>query len=213
MGKYKGEIGARIVSVRFAISGRIVTFKKHIGDTVKKGEVLASLDTKTLQTGLDRELADYEKIRADFEVFAQKYPDPTEAIDKYLKTEKQASLNASVKDVELAKAVLDQTVLFSPVDGVVIDDSNLTVGVYITPAGGEMKIADSSSYFFEIEIPQKEVENFAEGRRCKIEIEGIKEKIEGESTPVFSDGKKFIVRISVTKTEGILLGMKGTVSF
>jgi len=109
---FKGAIKARIVSARFATSGKIASIKKHTGDSVKKGEILASLDTKILQTGLDRQLADYEKVRADFEIFSQKYPDPTEAIDKYLKTEKQASLNASVKDVELAKWLLDQTTLF-----------------------------------------------------------------------------------------------------
>lgn len=213
MKKYNGVVHGRIVSARFAISGKIISLKKHTGDSVKKGEILASLDTKILQTGLDRQLADFEKVRADFEVFAQKYPDPQEAIDKYLKTEKQATLNASVKDVELAKAALDQTILFSPTDGVILDDSNLLSGVYITPAGSEIKIADSSSYFFEIEIPQKEISIFEKPSKCKITIEGIKEKIEGESTSVFSDGKKFMVRIPITKTEGLLLGMKGMVSF
>jgi multidrug resistance efflux pump len=213
MSKYSGQIKSRIVSVRFAISGKIVSFKKHTGDTVKKGEVLASLDTKMLQTSLDKELSDFEKVRADFEIFAQKYPDPQEAIDKYLKTEKQASLNASVKDVELAKAVLDQTILFSPVDGVIIDDNDLTAGVYITPAGSEIKIADSSSYFLETEIEQKDISDFAESKKCKVEIPGIKDKIESESSPVLSDGKIFIVKINIPNVPGILLGLKGVARF
>lgn len=213
MKSFKGVVKARIISARFAISGKITSIKKHTGDTVKKGEVLASLDTKILQTGLDRELADYEKIRADFEIFGQKYPDPKEAIDKYLKTEKQASLNASVKDVELAKAVLDQSVLFSPVDGVILDDSNLAVGVYVTPAGSEIKIIDNSSYYFEIEISQKEIGEFRTPKKCGIEIEGIKEKIEGESLPVISDGKKFLVKIPIKYSEEILLGLNGKANF
>ena len=212
MKSFKGEIKARIISARFAISGKVVSVKKQTGDTVKKGEVLASLDTKILQTGLDRELADFEKVRADFEIFAGKYPDPKEAIDKYLKTEKQASLNASVKDVELAKAVLDQSVLFSPVDGVILDDSSLAVGVYVTPSGSEIKIIDNSSYYFEFEIPQKEIGDFRTPKKSSIEIEGVKEKIEGESRLVFSDGKKFIVRIPIKYSENILLGMSGKVS-
>lgn len=213
MSKYTGEIKARIVSARFAISGKITSIKKHTGDSVKKGEVLASLDTKILQTGLDRELADFEKVRADFEIFAGKYPDPKEAIDKYLKTEKQASLNASVKDVELAKAVLDQSVLFSPVDGVILDDSSLAAGVYVTPAGSEIKIIDNSSYYFEIEIPQKEIGEFRSPKKCNIEIEGIKEKIEGEASPVISDGKKFLLRIPIKYSEEILLGLNGKANF
>ena len=209
MDKYTGIVKARIVSVRFAISGQLAFVKKHTGDIVKKGEMLASLDKKILQTGLDRQLADFEKVRADFEVFSQKYPDPTEAIDKYLKTQKQASLNASVKDVEMAKAVLDQTTLFSPIDGVIIDDGDLVAGINVTPAGSEMKIIDNSSYYFEIEIDQKEVSHFEKPKKCKIEIEGIKGKIEGETLPAFSDQKKFIVRISIPKQDGIMFGMKG----
>ena len=213
MGKYTGEIKARIVSARFAISGKITSIKKQTGDSVKKGEVLATIDTKILQATLDRQLADFEKVRADFEIFAQKYPDPKEAIDKYLKTEKQASLNASVKDVELAKAVLDQSVLFSPVDGVIIDDSNMAVGVYVTPSGSEIKIIDNSSYYFEIEVEQKDTSYFLSGKKSNIEIAGFNKVIEGESKPVISDGKKFLVHIPVEYSEGILLGLNGKANF
>jgi len=210
---FKGAVQARIVSARFAISGKIVFIKKHTGDSVKKGEILASLDTKILQTGLDRQLADYEKVRADFEIFSQKYPDPTEAIDKYLKTGKQASLNASVKEVELAKWILDQTTLFSPVDGVIVNDSSLVVGVYTTPSGSEIKIIDNSSYFFEVEVEQKDTSYFSEGHKCKVEITEAKKVIDRESKPVISDGKKFIVQIPLEYSEGILLGLNGKANF
>lgn len=213
MRSFKGNVKACIISTRFAISGKIISIKKQKGDTVKKGEILASLDTKILQTGLDKQLADYEKVRADFEIFSQKYPDPTEAIDKYLKTEKQSSLNASVKDVELAKGVLDQTILFSPVDGIIIDDNNLVAGIYTTPAGSEIKIVDSSSFYFEIEIEQKDIPYFSKPNKCKLEIVGIKEKIETESKPVISDGEKFIVTIPIEKNEDLLLGLNGKANF
>ncbi len=213
MKNFKGIVKAKIISIRFAISGKIISIKKQRGDIVKKGEILASLDTKILQTGLDKQLADYEKVRADFEIFSQKYPDPTEAIDKYLKTEKQSSLNASVKDVELAKGVLDQTILFSPVDGIIIDDNNLVAGIYTTPAGSEIKIVDSSSFYFEIEIEQKDIPYFSKPKKCKLEIVGIKEKIEAESKPVISDGEKFIVTIPIEKNEDLLLGLNGKANF
>lgn len=209
----KGTVKARIVQTRFAISGKIASVQKHTGDNVKKGEIIASLDRKILQTGLDKELADYEKIRADFEIFAQKYPDPTEAIDKYLKTEKQASLNASVKNVELAKAVLDQTTLFSPVEGIIIDDNNLVAGLYITPAGSEIKIIDMSSYYFEIEISENEIPYFTEKRKCKIGITSTNKTFETESKSVISDGNKFLVQIPIEKNEGIFLGLNGKANF
>lgn len=209
MKSFKGVVKARIVSLRFAASGKVSRVNKFAGDTVKKQDLIASLDRKILQTGLDRQLADYEKVRADFEIFGQKYPNPQEAIDKYLKTEKEAALTASVKDVELAKAVLDQCDLFSPVDGIVMDDSGITAGIFTTPAGSEVKIIDTSSFYFEIEIGQKDIPYFSEPRKCKVDLDGIKKDIEAETSPVFSDGKKFSIRIPIAFGEGILLGLNG----
>jgi len=154
---FKGKVGARIVEVRFAISGKTSKVAKVVGDLVKKGELLASLDRNILQTQLDRELADFRKVRGDFEVFNQKNPNPTTELDNYLKTQKQAQLDASVKMVEIAKARLDKSDLFSPVDGVVFDDSNIVSGINITPASGIIKIVDSGSYFFEMEIEQEDI--------------------------------------------------------
>lgn len=212
MGKiYKGEVKARIIDARFAISGKIVSVGKHTGDTVKKGNLIASLDRKILQAELDRQLADYEKLRADFDGFAKKYPDPQDD-NKYTKAEKQAALNAGVKDVELAKAKLDQADLFSPVDGMILDDSGITPGLYVTPAGGSIRIVDSSSYFFEIELEQKDISDFSEVKKCNLEITSIKEKITAESKPLFSDGKGFLVQIPISGPS-ILLGMKGEVKF
>lgn len=206
---FKGRIGGRTVDVRFALSGKVAYVSKFFGQTVKKWDNIASLDRKILQTELDRELADFEKVRADFEIFNQKNPDPQSAIDKYLKAEKQASLNASVKEVELAKMKLDQSDLTSPVTGVVLDDSGVVPGIFITPASASIKILDEDSIYFEIEIEQKEIDLFLKPQKCEIKIEGLSENFNGESTPLLSDGKKFLVRVKIEKPENIFLGMIG----
>ncbi len=206
MATFKGVVKARIVDVRFATSGRLTFVKKFTGDSVKKGDLLACLDRKILQTTLDRELADFEKVRADFEIFNQKNPNPTEAIDKYLKTEKQAMLNASVKSVELAKANLDQCDLFSPVDGVVVDDSNVVPGLNITPAGSSFKIIDVSSYFVEVEIKEKDFKDFKEEKEVKIRVMSLGLELKGKISKVYSDAKRFYVRVPVSG-EGLLIGL------
>ena len=80
MTTFKGVVKARIIDARFATSGKVSVVKKFTGDTVKKGDLLSSLERKTAQATLDRELADFERVRADFEIFNQKNPNPTEAI-------------------------------------------------------------------------------------------------------------------------------------
>ena len=210
--KFDGEVKARIIEVRFAFSGKISSVSKYNGDSVKKWDLVASLDRKILQTELDQQLADYEKVRADWDGFTKKHPDPQDD-NKYTKAEKQATLNASVKQVELVKIRLDQSNLFAPVDGIIMDDSGIVPGLYVTPASSSIKIIDTSSFYFEFEIDQKDIPEFVESKKCKVNIEGMKEEIEGETLPVFSDGKKFLVRINLPKSEGLMLGMTGSCNF
>jgi multidrug resistance efflux pump len=206
---FKGEVKARIVDARFALSGKIVSVGKHTGDGVKKGNLIASLDRKILQTELDRQLADYDKVRADWDGFCKKYPDPQDD-NKYTKAEKQAALNASVKDVELAKAKLDQADLFSPTDGIILDDSGIVPGLYTTPASGSVKIVDTASYYFEIEIKQKDIPYFEKAKEARIKIDYLNIEIKATApSAVEGDGKKFLVQIPISDSEGILLGMKG----
>lgn len=213
MASYGGVIKARIVEVRFAVAGKITGVRKGVGDRVTKWELIASLDRKMLQTELDSQLADFERVRAEFEIFNQKNPDPQSAIDKYLKTEKQAALNISVKDVELAKARLDQSDLFSPIEGIILDDSGIVVGINVTPAGSAIKIIDTSSYFFEFEIEQKDIPFFSESKEAKVELDGIGMEVVGKTGPVIPDGKKFFVRVPISDNRGLLLGLNGKANF
>lgn len=213
MASYEGIIKARVVEVRFAVAGKIVGVHKVVGERVGKWELIASLDRKMLQMELDRQLADFEKVRADFEIFNQNNPNPESAIDKYLKTEKQALLNASVKDVELAKARLDQCDLFSPVEGIILDDSGIVIGINVTPAGSAIKIIDTSSYFFEFEIEQKDIPFFSEVKEGKVEFPGIGMEMVGRTGGIIADGKNFYVRVLIPDSRGLLLGLNGKINF
>lgn len=210
MATFKGAVKARIVDVRFATSGKITVVKKFTGDIVKKGDHIASLERKVPQATLDRELADFERVRADFEIFNQKNPNPTEEIDKYLKVEKQAALNSAVKNVELAKAVLDQCDLYSPVDGVIMDDSSVVAGLNITPASSSFKIIDTSSYYVEVEIEEKDIKSFKEEKEVKIKVMSLGTELKGKTSKVQSDSKNFIIKIPISDG-GLLVGLEAEV--
>lgn len=205
---FKGVVKARVIDAKFALSGKVAGVSKHTGERVKKWDLVASLDRKMLQMELDKELSDFEKVRADFDGFAKKFPDPQDD-NKFTKAEKQASLNASVKSVELAKAKLDMVNLFSPVDGVIMDDSAIVPGLYVTPAGSSVKIVDSSSYRFEIEIEQKDIKDFEKPREAKITIDGTGKELKANTGAVQADGKVFRVSVPIPEGEGVLLGLQG----
>lgn len=210
---YNGEIKARIIEARFALSGKVATVAKKAGDGVRRGELLAALDRKILQTELDKQLADFEKTRADFEIFNLKQTEIVDDLTKYLKVEKQAQLNVSVKEVELAKARLDQADLFSPVEGIVIDDSNITPGLYVTPSSNPFKILETASLYFEIKIDQEEILAFVNPRHGEVRLPAINKTLAADSRPFFSSEKDFFVRLDLSDKQGLFLSLKGEAVF
>ena len=96
-----------------------------------------------LQAELDRQLADFERIRAEFEIAAKKLGGSD--TDKYLKTREQAKLNVAVKDVELAKFKLDMADLFCPVNGIVKSAGGIRTGLNVSPASNPVVIIDKDT--------------------------------------------------------------------
>ena len=210
---YQGEIKARIVEVRFAISGLVTYVAKRSGEIVSKGNVLASLDKNVLQKELDCELLDYEKVRADFDAYGIKTGEPSDDLGRFSKKQKQASLDLSVRSVELAKAKLDQVNLFSPVSGVIIDDSDIVTGLYVSPASSPFKILDTSSFYFEFEIDQADLPKFKQEVEMEITLVSVEGKYLGKTKSIlpYSNRKAgiFSIRVPLEKTEGLMVGMLG----
>lgn len=215
MNEFNGEIIASFIDVRFAYSGTVTRVNKHIGDHVKKGDLIAVLDKKVLQVELDKQLADYEKIRADFELFTIKHgKDNADDTIKYLRQKAQAELNSAVKDIENAKYKMDQADMYSPVEGIVIDTQGLVVGLNITPASNPVKILDLRSLLFAIDVPQEELFQFATERTMKMSFDGIKETFTGkQKLPTYGKNGKFTLPITIENPSGLYPGMKGQATF
>lgn len=211
---FEGSVKAKIISVRHAVSGRISSIRKARGDLLKKGDLISSLDKNIFQTDLDRQLKDFERKRAEFEIYNLQKGEPQDDISKYLKQKVQAELDISVKDVEIAKAKLDQLDLYSPVEGIIVDDSNLAPGMYVTPASSEVTIIEKGSYFFETKIKQKDLPVFREPIKLKIRIEGIEKEFEGTTEPIISSpDSRISVRVKIEDNDGLIIGLVGQAYF
>lgn len=145
--KFEGSVISEIFELRFASSGKLVGLYKKLGDFVSRGEIIASLDKKLLQLELDQKLADNKLVRATFD------------LGKGNKSILQADLDASVRDVELAKYKLDQADLVSPINGRIIDLGGNIVGLNATPSANAVKII-KNELIFRIKIKPEEVHLF-----------------------------------------------------
>lgn len=205
--KFDGVVVADVIELRFAYSGKVVSVRKKKGDAVKKWEVIASLDRKILQTELDRQLADYEKVRAQFEIFNIKHQGGDDTT-KYMRQEAQAELNASVKEVELAKFKLDQADLISPVNGTIVDLGGLVVGLNVTPSSNPVKIVDSESLRFRFVIIQGGLDEFLEPQKVRVAV-GKTDRTARTIVPVWGNNGSFEIDAILDDTSGLLPGMKG----
>lgn len=199
--KLAGRIVADEIEVRYAFSGKIAVVKKRIGDVVKRGEVLAALDSKLLQMELDVQLADYERTRAEFEIFGKKNTGQDEQTN-YLRKIEQAQLNASVKEVELAKAKMDQVVLISPVNGIILEDGGNRVGLNASPASNSFKILDLDSRRFRVELDE-----ILDLKEVTLKINN--KEYRGTCGTIRPDGKGFVVDVALENYEELVVGMKG----
>src|SRR5882762_10326556 len=102
-----GDIGpAEQVSVRPEINGRIETLPVDIGDKVKKGEVLFTLDDKDLQTERSSRLTEIERAKLELDRAQRNYERSKQMFaDKLIS---QELFENTRTDYELAKNALER---------------------------------------------------------------------------------------------------------
>ncbi len=198
--KFPGTIWGRTIEARFAFSGKLVSIRKNIVNSVGKGEILASLDRKLLQLELDQKLADNKLVRATFD------------LGKGQKSVLQADLDASVRDVEQAKYKLDQVDLISPISGVVVDDGNCKVSMNITPSANAYTVLDTNTIVFRIQIKPEDVNKFANPVSLPIDFPSVGKKVFGmASIPKLISNLEWIVDLKLDDLKDLPLGLPGIV--
>ena len=207
----KGKINAsQIAQCKFAISGKLTSINCKVGDIIKKGQLLATLNKIELQAYLDRSLKQYDLERALFDE-RQK-----ENLTEYEKRKYQDSLDISVKNVEIAKTNLEATDLFSSINGVVVGIDQCYSGDNITPGGFGVTIVDPTSFYFQAELPEENLSQIQIGQTAKITLKAYPEKIlEGKVyllsfSPVKENIYTLFVSLSLPDPSNLRLSLSGT---
>lgn len=121
-----------LVSVGTEVSGKIDKLYKDFNDRVRKGELIARLDTEILQTNLDAAKGDLakantamEEAKLDYELLQELFRkqmtpeyDVKKALFKY-QTSQQTVANAKL-NLQRAQKNLDNAFITSPIDGVIV---------------------------------------------------------------------------------------------
>jgi len=123
------------VRLSFLIGGKLTYLKGKKGDLIAKGNTLATLDQRSIQKNIQNEVYDYSIQRNSFDQTKEDNKDKplTDSIRRILE-DNQYDLNKAALSVELQELARDQSVLVSPINGMITRMDVDTVGVNVTPS-------------------------------------------------------------------------------
>lgn len=211
-------------NLSFLTSGKLSWVGVKEGDSVYRGQVVASLDRKELELQLRKLLNNFEREFTDFDDSNYSVRDEvlTEEIRR-IKKRAQIDLNQTVLDVEIHDTAIKLSNLISPISGIMTDVNPSVSGINITPASSKFTVVDPRSVYLRADVNEVDITKVKIGQKVLIkldaypneEIESTVKSIGFESVQTSTGGTAFVVKISLPQnvTLRYKLGMKADVEF
>jgi len=223
--KTDGKVVAdKSVKVKPLISGRIINIYIKEGQKVKKGDILAKIETDSYNFQYNSQLYTVKKLEEIYNynksIFEKKqflYKKGLISEEEFLlakrnfETSKDDLKSAKERLKELEKN-LKETDIKAPFDGIV-DKKYISEGDYITPATNLFYILDPKSFKFVFYLPQRFIKTVKLGKIVYINIENIgnfKGKIEYISYSLTNENM-IKIKASLKETPYLREGLYGTV--
>jgi HlyD family secretion protein len=186
-----GDIGpAEQVSVRPEVNGKVDNLPVDVGDIVKKGALLFSLDDRDLQTEKQSQEKEIERTRLQLEQAERNYKRSEQLFtDKLIsqelyedtKTQYELAKNAlqrAEKDLDLVNERLRKTQIMAPFDCTVLTRP-VSVGQAVSGSGGfnsgteVLTIADLNEMVVNAHINQADVTRLKVGQDVLVSVEAV----------------------------------------
>jgi HlyD family secretion protein len=165
-------ISLNSVDLTFSSPGKVVYLGVGKGDPVKKGQVIASLDQRSVQKNLEASLKDYSKQRNTFDQTKsdKSAATPNDAVNDSIKRilqNNQYDLDKAVISVELQTLAREQSVLTTPISGIVTRADISSTGVNVT-AATTFTVADPTHLIFRIEVDEADIGKVRPAQQIKV---------------------------------------------
>jgi RND family efflux transporter MFP subunit len=221
-GKTKTDKSA---DLKFQTSGKLAWIGVKEGDTVKAGQVIATLDNREVQKNLEKSLRNYSEQRNAFDEtrrFTYGNQQPTDGLDDRLKwvlEKNQWDLEKAVLDVELQHLAVEFSVLTSPISGIITHIDTPVAGVNITPASSVFSVADPGSLVFEANVDETEVGSLNIGQPAEIRLDAFSESTFSGKVSYISYASEtsaggatvFPVKIAFDNPQNLRIGLNGDI--
>lgn len=174
-----GSIAAKnIANLSPLSSAPLIYVGARVGDTVSIGQTIAILDQRIMQKNLETSLITYAEQRNSFDQIIannngiQKENDALSDSMKRILENNQFDLDKSVRSVELLSLTKQQSILTSPIKGVVTRADAVSIGTSVT-AATVFTIVDPTSLIFNMDVDEADVGKIKEGQTVTIKLDAF----------------------------------------
>ena len=232
-----GTLGAvTTVQVGTQVSGRIAKIYADYNQAVKKGELLAMLDTSSLLMAVSEAESSYDRSRAQLKQSRQDLDRMQYLFKENIKTKNdleqaqvnfelaQATQKAAQSSLERARINLSYASIYTPIDGIVIA-RNIDVGQTVAASFSSPTLFlianDLSKMQILANVDESDIGQIKENQEVRFTVQaqtdrkfsGLVSQIRLEPTTV-NNVVNYTVVINVANKEGLLLpGMTATIDF
>lgn len=204
--------------LRFSTQGKLAYLTVKEGDYVRRGQLIASLDTKDLQKRLERDLNLYFKTRLDFEDVKDSQKDKviTDTL-KRIAQRSQADLDNTVIDVELRDLAIEFSNIFSPIEGYITKRGNFFAGNFVFPQDTIATVANTNKLQFVAEVDEAEIGRITTGQNAIVVLDAFPNqsfevkvaKIAPQALTTSTGATAFEVKFNLDPPMDLRLGMNG----
>lgn len=168
-----GKIDASdYADLTFLTGGKLVYLGVKKGDIITAGHTIGVLDQRTTLKNLQDELIDYSKQRGTFDDTQKQNQNrtPEQALSDQMKRiliNNQYDLDKAIISVELLDLAKQQSVLSSPISGIVTRTDAKTAGVNVT-ATTTFSVVNPDTLVFEVDVDQADIAKIRLGQEVNI---------------------------------------------
>ncbi len=231
-----GTLGAvTTVQVGTQVSGRIAKIMTDFNRTVKKGEVIAQLDTSMLLMAVDSAQSNYAKAMAQMQqavtdlnrtelLFQEKIRTKNDLEQAQINhATAKASLQAAKSELERSKINLSYATIYAPIDGIIVArnvDVGQTVAASFTAPVLFLIANDLNKMQILANVDESDIGQIKEGQEARFTIQAFPERnfpgrvsqIRMQPTTV-QNVVNYTVVVDVENPGLLLPGMTATVQF
>jgi RND family efflux transporter MFP subunit len=214
---YSGTVEAsQVIPLTFRTAGTVEKVLVDVGDPVRKGQVLATLDDSDLQNIYNTTLAKYQQAEDAYNRLKLVYDEGSLPEIKWV--EMKADFEQARSALELAQNNLDKCKLVAPTDGIVgrrnTEPGQSSISLTLAP----IELVKIEKVLVKISVPENEINKVRDGQPAEAVVSALGgKKFDGEVTHISPVAelmsRTYTVKIAVNNTDhGLKPGMVCDVS-